>query len=189
MHSHEGLTSPLPEGTKIIREGCPCGVVSETDCDSCGRCIAGIRPGRQRNHHGYGYRSGRSSCRRSTVEAKNTETGVVYRASLHHHRKLHHRGFAGRHLHRHGDGQGFKTYTPYEPRRRGGANPEGRRPSASRRVHGVGDRHRRSTLLKTETGELAHNVTIDQMDELPLTGHRDNQLRHLRLPQSIQHAC
>ena len=38
-----------------------------------------------------------------------------------------------------------------------------------------------ASLLTTETGELAHNVTIDSIGFTSPDGHRDRQRRHLRL--------
>ncbi len=46
-----------------------------------------------------------------------------------------------------------------------------------------------ATMLKTETGELSHNVTIDNLDSLPMIGTGTVNSRHLRLSQSLQHTA
>ena len=43
-------------------------------------CIVGVRPGEQRNHHWYRYRSRRSGCRRRDGRSQEHGNGVVFQA-------------------------------------------------------------------------------------------------------------
>ncbi len=120
-------------------------LVFKTHCISCNRRIYGVRPGGQRNHHRYGYRSGRSRCRRGG------------RGSQEHGNRS---GLSSRIQQRRGSititdlpvgtyavsatVHGVQDLHPLEPRRRGDAGPQGRHPSASRRHLGVRERHGRS---------------------------------------------
>ena len=85
-------------------------------------------------------------------------------------RKLHRPEFAGRHLRIVRDGARLQDVHAPQPDHRGGANPEGRHTSASGRDHRVHNRRRRSLAPDTQTGDSTHNVTVKQLDELPLLG-------------------
>ena len=43
-----------------------------------------------------------------------------------------------------------------------------------------------ASLLKTESGDVAHNITIEQLQDLPVLGYRRRQRRQFRRAQSVQ---
>ena len=106
----------------------------------------------------------------ANVQATNVETGAVYTGCIHRGRQLRHRELAGRHLHVDRKSPGLQDLHPHQSLRRRGTDAEARRPLEIGAASESVTVEAQASLLQTESGDQTVDVTLAQMDNLPLLG-------------------